>query len=215
MLVVEDEVAKHVEGGFRLVSGDHVPSVVHKDEPQIVVHLRPSRNCPVDRPDLLWRPLPVADSDPIETIDVVEHTGSVDNEVVLSVVDQDSGSCLEEGNDISCVASGDICSEGIVDVIVSGDIIDFIGDSEASAAVVEESSKGTVTLAILSKVICAHSPPVLVPCIFVVGQKVEELSSLSQSILTFLLSPKVMWWIAWVWNHVQVSLNWLDTMPTL
>ena len=169
----------------------------------------------MDSPNALLGSLPARNSFPVETVEVVEHPGGVHNEVVLSVVDHNSSSFFEEGNDIACVAAGDVCGEGVIDVIVSRGVVDVIGDSEAFATIVEKGDEGVIPFSVLPEVEGAHPSQVLVPGIIVVGEEVKELSGLNRKTSTFLLSPNFMWWIAWVWNQVQVSLNWLETMPTL
>lgn len=103
----------------------------------------------------------------------------------MAVVDKDLDPS-EQADHVTRVTSCDVGLEGVVNIVASWDVVDSIGDSELSPAVVEEGDEGHIPLAVLPEVVGAHASPILIACVVVVGQEVEERGSLSRGILTFL-----------------------------
>lgn len=58
-------MSDEVEGGFRLVCGDHVSCVVDQGEPEIVVDFSPSFILALVGPDVLFSSLPIVDIFPV------------------------------------------------------------------------------------------------------------------------------------------------------
>ena len=211
---VKDEVSEHVEGGLRSVGGHHVTRPVDEHEPEVVVCFGPAAHLSVDGPDLFALAFPSGGAFPVQRVQVVEHACSVDHEIVLPVVDQHAHVQLQEGDHVAGVGAGDVGSEGVVDVVVAGHVVDRVGHSECFFAVVEEGCEGGVALAVLPEVVGAHASPVLVAGVVVVGEEVEVFGGLGGGGGTLRVSPSMRCWMALVWNQVQVSRNLLDTTPT-
>lgn len=121
--MVVEEVSHHVEGPFWLIGRDHVPCMVHKNEPEIVIDFDPTSILPVNCPDLFEGSLPVRQVDPVQSVYVVQDSGSVNYKIVLTVVNQNPDILLEEGDNISCIASSDIFSKGVVNVVISRHVV--------------------------------------------------------------------------------------------
>ena len=86
--LVVDEVTHHVECSSRLVSRHHVAGSIHKHKPQISRGLCPTLDFSMDGPDVLGSTFPLRDSFPVQAVEVLEHTSSVDHKVVLPVVNE-------------------------------------------------------------------------------------------------------------------------------
>ena len=183
--VVENEVAQQAECRLRLVSRHHVPRVMHQSKPQIASHLGPTHHLAVDRPDLLLAALPLRNTLPVERVQVVEHTRSIHHEIVLSVVNQHSRPA-QSADDIASVRTHDVGLEGIVDVVISRNIVNVLRNTQFSATVVEQSCKSRISLTILPEIVCTHSSPELVPGVVIVGDEVEVGSGLDYGKDTFL-----------------------------
>lgn len=123
--------------------------------------------------------LPLGNSLPVEGVQVVEDSRSIDDEIILAVIDKDF-SFTEDVDDVAGVAPGNIVGKRIIDVFVSGHKVYSFRDSQFAAAVVEEGCEGLIRIGVLSEVVSAHSSPVLRSCIVVVSQKVKVGRSLDK-----------------------------------
>ena len=159
--------------------------VIHQSKPEIAGYLGPPHHLTVDRPDPLLAALPLRNTLPVERVEVVEHTRSIHHEIVLSVVNQHSRPA-QNVDDVASVRTHDVGLEGIVDVVISRNIVDILRNTQFSAAVVEQSCKSRISLAILPEIVCTHSSPELVPCVVIIGDEVEVGSGLNYGKDTFL-----------------------------
>ena len=85
--MIIEEMTQHVESSFGLVGRHHMASVVDKHKPKIVVDFGPSSVFSMDGPDLFFGSFPEGKVNPIESIDIVEYSWGIDNEVILSIID--------------------------------------------------------------------------------------------------------------------------------
>ena len=79
--------------------------MVYEYEPKVVINLCPSCILPMNCPYLLFRSLPERCAYPVEIIDVVQYSRSVDNKIILSIVDENSCASLENSNEITSIAA--------------------------------------------------------------------------------------------------------------
>ena len=87
LLVIIEEMTQHVESSFGLIGWHHMACVVDQHKPKIVVDFCPSSVFSMDGPNLFSSSFPEGNANPIESIDIVKYSWSIDNEVILSVVD--------------------------------------------------------------------------------------------------------------------------------
>jgi hypothetical protein len=150
------------------------------------VYLGPSLIFSIEAPYLLGGAFPLRDAWPVESVEIGEHTCSVDYEVVLAVVNEHAYSLVEQVHHLASVAPGNIKGKGSVDIVIPWDVVDVWGYSEVSFAVVEESSEGLIGLTVLSEIVGTHASPVFIASGVIVGEEVEIVGGLSGNEGTFL-----------------------------
>lgn len=105
--VSKEEMSKHIEGSIWLIRRHHVPSLVDHHEPKIARHLHPASNLSINSPYLLASPFPLGSADPVQSIQVSQHTSCVHHEVLLSIVDEHLHVVKSCGH-IGRIAAGDV-----------------------------------------------------------------------------------------------------------
>lgn len=75
-----------------------MPSIPNQNEVKVVVVLVPSHILVQEHPLLFWRLGPHSQTTPIETVQVVENASCIDNDIILTVVDEHSQSTLQNLN---------------------------------------------------------------------------------------------------------------------
>jgi hypothetical protein len=152
---------------------------VEQYKPEIAVDLYPSSHFSVHGPLLFLGPLPRCDIFPGQTVEILQHTGCIDYEIILTVVDEHLD-MSEHDDDIRCIAFADIGLEAVIDLLAARDIIDIAGYTQFAFVCLKEVSEGFVTVGILSEVVVVHAAEVFGFHVVVVGEEVEVVGALSR-----------------------------------
>ena len=174
MLIVQ-EVAHHCESWVGLVSRDHVTSSIHQYEPQVSIGFSPSSYFSHHSPDFLFSPLPLVDSFPVQAVQVLENTSSIDHKVILSVVDQDFG--ISEGiNNIWSVTPWYIVGECSVNEIIAGKVLNC--GSEWCFVCLQEFGKWFILPVVVSEIEGADASEVDLGSGVIIGDEIKVSSGI-------------------------------------
>ena len=132
----------------------------------------------MDGPNALSCTFPERNVDPVEIVQIVEDTSSVNYKIILPVVDEDSLSHLQQSDYVTCITTRDVCCEIIVNIVISSNEVGILVGTKFCATVVEEGSKSAVSFAVLPEIVSAHTAPVFIAGVIIVGDKIEILSGL-------------------------------------
>lgn len=207
-------MTQHNEGRSWLIGRDHVASSIHKHEPEVACNLRPAHNFLADGPDLFGSSLPHVDVFPLEAVDVLQYTWSVDDHIILAIVDQ-SLNPPNNFNNIVGDTPSDILAKSSVDLIVPSHINDLWSNSEDCFVLFQHISEGVITVVVIPEVEYANASHVGLWGCVIVGDKVEVVSRLRlKTKITFWKSPSYILMMLLVWNQEHVSRKPLSITPT-
>jgi len=169
-------MSQHVKSCLWLVSWYHVSSVVNKHKPQIVINFGPTLHLAMDSPDLLLCSLPCWNTFPIQGIQVVQDPRSIDDVVILSIVDQSSDIVLEQPNHVTCIGPRQISSKVVLNAVIDYDKSYILRHSELLLVLVQKSIKRKIFISILPEVKNIHSSEIFVLGIgvIIIHEKVDK-----------------------------------------
>jgi hypothetical protein len=127
----------------------------------------------MDSPDLLSGSLPVRNVDPVEIVDIVQHSRSVYYKIILTVVYEDPLSQFEQGYHITSIAFGNISRKLVVDAVIAWNKVNIFTDTKTGTTGVKERDKGFIRFTILSEVEGTHASPVVVASLVVICNEIE------------------------------------------
>ena len=99
-------------------------SMINKSKPKITRILDPSNIFPMNSPNGLSSSFPVKSAFPIQTIKILKDTWGINNNIILSIINQDLN-IPKCSNNITSIRSTDIISKWCINTIISWDEINF------------------------------------------------------------------------------------------
>ena len=110
-------------------------------------------------------------------VQILNHTRSVDNIVILAVVNHNPNA-VQHNHHWVRISSSNISHKAVVNCIISRHIIDVRRNIEGSLVFLQELSESLVIITVFSEIVVVHSSQILLFNIIIVGQEIEILVGL-------------------------------------